>query len=191
MPRARTNEEAEDVVLTKTRTRRARAVSVDTGVPAPRKRAAPRARVESANSESVTRKAPTTLSAKRRSQSKSSKAIFGVLGACVILSGVGVVIGIMDKGTIDVIAVVNERNEKISKGEVRDELGNTVSQTIQVQSDTRPNGGLPMGDAPATPPPVPEPEVSSTTEATSTTESESASSSQDSVDTASTTEEAV
>jgi hypothetical protein len=88
---------------------------------------------------------------------------------CVVMAGVGVGVGFMDKGTIDVIAVVNERNEKINKGEVRDELGNSVTQTIQVQSDARPNGGLPMGDAVA-PEPTPVPEVASTTEATSTSE---------------------
>jgi hypothetical protein len=73
----------------------------------------------------------------------------------------------MDKGSIDVIAVVNDRNEKINKGEVRDESGNAVTQTIQVQTDSRPNGGLPMGDAPA-PVPAPVSEVASTTVASST-----------------------
>jgi hypothetical protein len=109
------------------------------------------------------------LASRRRSHSRNTKAFFTVVGICVVLAGVGVGIGFMDKGSIDVIAVVNERNEKINKGEVRDDSGNAVTQTIQVQSDTRPNGGLPMGDAVA-PESAPVPEVASTTEATSTIE---------------------
>jgi hypothetical protein len=184
MPRARISDAEEDVVLPKTRARKPRAVSVVGDVaPAPRKRAAPRRRTVAAADpvdEPAPRKAPTPLAARRRSRSKNTKAFFSVLAVCLVLAGIGVGIGVMDKGTIDVIAVVNERNEKISKGEVRDESGNAVTQTIQVQSDTRPNGGLPMGE-PVTPPPAPA--VSTTTEATAT--------STEATDTATTTEEAV
>ena len=169
MPRARISEAGEDVVLPKTRARKPRAVSMDDVAPSVRKRAAPRARVAvaTATTEDVSRKAPTPLAARRRSHSKNTKVFFVVLFICVLVAGLGIGIGFMDKGTIDVVAVVNERNEKINKGEVRDESGNAITQTIQVQSDTRPNGGLPMGDAPA---PTPVPEVSSSTEATTTPE---------------------
>lgn len=170
MPRARINEEGEDVVLPKTRARKPRAVSVDSVVaPAPRRRAASRSRVAPVASEPALRKAPTPLAYRRKTRSRNSRAFFVVLGACLLLSGAGIGIGFMDRGSIDVIAVVNERNEKINKGEVRDATGNAVTQTIQVQTDSRPNGGLPMGDAVDTPVP-PVPLVSTSTEATTTSE---------------------
>ncbi len=182
MPRARINDAEEDVVLPKPRVRKPRAVSVAGEITAPRKRATPRPRVAVASVETVSRKAPTPISQQRRSRSRKAKSFFIVLAVGVVLAGVGVGIGLMDKGAIDVIAVVNDRNEKINKGEVRDESGNTVTQTLQVQSDTRPNGGLPMGDAVETPPPVTE--VSTTTQATTTAETAS---STESIDTPATT----
>lgn len=186
MPRARINDATEDIVLPKTRARKPRAVSVDGSTPAPRKRAAPRPRVAPVATEPVPRKAPTPLSAQRRTRSKKTKSLFLVVALGIVLAGTGVVIGVLDKGTIDVVAVVNERNEKINKGEVRDAAGNAVTQTIQVQTDARPNGGLPMGDAVDVPQVTPA--VSSTTEATSTTETAS---STETIDATTTTEEAV
>ncbi|MBY0538712.1 hypothetical protein K2P47_04950 [Patescibacteria group bacterium] len=176
MPRARINDAAEDVVLPKPRARRTRVVSSDGVAAVARKRAAPKPRVTTAptvSAEAVPRKAPTPLSQQRRSRSKKTKSLFVVIAIGLLLSGTGVVIGFMGQGEIDVVAVVNERNEKINKGEVRDESGNAVTQTIQVQTDTRPNGGLPMGDAVDLPPPPPVPEASTTTEATSTSETAS------------------
>jgi hypothetical protein len=190
MPRARISEANDDVVLPKTRARKPRAVSSDIETtPTPRKRAAPRPRVTVSNIERVNdsapRKAPTPLSRQRRSRTRNTKAFFTVLGICILLTGAGIGIGFMDKGTIDVVAVVNERNEKINKGEVRDELGNAVTQTIQVQTDSRPNGGLPMGDVVDVPPAPP---VSTTTEATSTPETATTT---EAVSSATTTEESI
>jgi hypothetical protein len=167
MPRARINDATEDIVLPKTRARRTRAVESGEEKPAPRKRAAPRPRAVATSIEPSPRKAPTDISYKRRSHSRKTKSLFVVVGICLVLTGIGVGIGLMDRGAIDVVAVVNERNEKINKGEVRDESGNAITQTLQVQSDTRPNGGLPMGEAVETPP---APVASTTTEATSTDE---------------------
>lgn len=188
MPRARINDATEDIALPKTRARRTRVVSSDIEKPAPRKRAAPRPRVVAAAAEAppVSRKAPTALSHQRRSHSRKTKSLFVVVGICLVLTGVGIGIGFMDRGVIDVVAVVNERNEKINKGEVRDESGNAVTQTLQVQSDTRPNGGLPLGDEVA---PTPAPPVSTITEATTT--AETASSTESAETTATTTEGAV
>lgn len=190
MPRARINDATEDAVLPKTRARKPRAVSVDGGAPAPRKRAAPKPRVVEAprevTREVAPRKAPTPLSERRRSRSRKTKSFFVVIVFCLVLGAAGVGVGFMDKGSIDVVAVVNERNEKINKGEVRDDAGNTITQTLQVQTDARPNGGLPMGDAVAQPPTTPE--VSTTTEATSTPDTATTT---EATDTATTSEESV
>jgi hypothetical protein len=192
MPRARINAPEEEVVLTKPRTRKPRVVdSVEKTAAAPRKRAPARPRISEPITQSEpVRKAPTPLQARQRRRSKKSKSILVVLGICLVLAGSGIGIGVMDTGTIDVIAVVNERNEKITKGEVRDESGNPVTRTIDVQNgDTRPNGGLPMGD-PITPPPLLPPETSSSTE-TATTTTETSSSTESAPDTSSTTPEAI
>lgn len=163
MPRARINDATEDIVLPKTRVRRTRVVS-DVEKPAPRKRVATRSRAVVAT-ESVPRKAPTALSQQRQSHSKKTKSLLVVVSVCLLLTSIGIGIGFASPGEINVVAVVNERNEKINKGEVRDASGNAVTQTIQVQSDTRPNGGLPLGDE-VDPPPVPA--VSTTTEDSTT-----------------------
>ncbi len=192
MPRARINAPEEELVLTKTRTRKPRVIQGDERVtPVPRKRAAPRPRVTDLVSEPETvRKAPTALAARRRNDSKKSKSITVVLAGCLVLSGVGIGIGFMDKGSINVVAVVNERNEKINKGEVRDEAGNAITKTIDVQNgDTRPNGGLPMGD-PVAPPPPPLLETSTSTEAASSTES-TATSTESTTEVSSTTQEVI
>ena len=168
MPRARISDTEEEVVLPKTRTRKPRVVSAEGEVKVVRKRAAPRPRVTSIDSDPApsTRKAPTPFASKRKSHSQKSKTLFTVAGLCFLLCGAGVTIGFMDSGTIDVVAVVNERNEKINKGEIRDEAGQVVTQTLQVQNaDARPNGGLKLGDAPATVPTVPQ---ATATAATST-----------------------
>lgn len=169
MPRARTNDAAEDVVIPKPRARKPRVLSVDgADLPPVRRRAPARPKVTPTPDEVPPRKAPTPLQTRRRASVKNTKAFLMVLGVCVVIAGVGLTIGILDKGTIDVVAVVNNRNEKISKGEVRDETGQTVTQTLQVQSDTRPNGGLPMGD-PVVATPTPVPAVSTSTAASSST----------------------
>jgi hypothetical protein len=186
MPRARINDATEDAVLPKTRARKPRAVSVTAETSAPRKRVTPRPRVAEISHEVAPRKAPTPLSQQRRSRSKKTKTFFGVIVFCMVLGGAGVTVGVMDKGSIDVVAVVNERNEKINKGEVRDDSGNTITQTLQVQSDTRPNGGLPMGEAVDQPPVAPQ--VSSTTEATTTVDTATTT---EATDTATTSEESV
>jgi hypothetical protein len=171
MPRARTNDAEDDIVISKPRARKPRVISADVeNKPPVRKRAPARSKVAPVLAEPVTRKAPTPIQTKRRQSSRNAKVFFTVLGACVLLSGIGLTIGVLDKGTIDVVAVVNDRNEKISKGEVRDESGKTITQTLQVQSDTRPNGGLPMGD-PVVVPPVPVTETSTSTEVSSSTPS--------------------
>jgi hypothetical protein len=84
------------------------------------------------------------------------------LGIVLLLCGTGVGIGMSDNGQIDVVAVVNERNERVNRGEVR-EGESTITVPVQ-SSDVRPNGGLIPADAP-TPPPVPE--APATTTATS------------------------
>lgn len=166
MPRARTTT-AEDtpVVAKKPRAPRTRMV-VDADTPPPiRRRKATVVEVESEGS----RKAPTPLRESRQRHGKQQRTIFVVFGVCLMLFGIGFGIGLSDRGAIDVVAVVTQRNEKINRGEVRDASGNTITKTIGVQNQTpEPNGGLILADPSLLPPPpVP---TQATTTATSTNE---------------------
>lgn len=176
MPRARINETSEDVVIKKPRAvRKPRVASDDSVAISPTRRRVVAKRVSVTEESGVIRKAPTAVASQRRRRVKNTKLFFSVIFVCLILSGIGISIGFFDKGAIDVVAVVNERNEKINKGEIRDESGETITKTVEVQNgDARPNGGLILGDAPApSPDPVPE-EINATT----TSDNESASSSE-------------
>jgi hypothetical protein len=151
MSRVRTTESDEDILVKKPRARKPRSVAaVDEEIPVkPRKRAAPRAKKLEEKTEEVSRKAPTRISAVRKRSIRNTRVFVSVLVFCCAVTGVGVGVGMMDKGSIDVVAVVNERNEKINKGEVRDENGQPTTITVPVQNqDTRPNGGLQIADAP-------------------------------------------
>jgi hypothetical protein len=102
------------------------------------------------------RRAPTPLRAERQASRHSAKVMGITMGVLAVTVGAGVLIGFSDKGPIDVVAVVNERNEKIGRGEVRNDSGESVTATIPVQnSDTRPNGGLVPADVPVSAEPVP------------------------------------
>ncbi len=179
MPRVSTVKTDEEVTVPKKRAPRKRVVATDEeGVtPRPRARRAPVKRTaETVVSESETterepvRRAPTPLRAERQAAKHSSKILVIATVILVIFSGVGIAIGMSDQGEIDVVAVVNERNEKIGRGEVRDGNNEAVTQTVPVQNtDTRPNGGLvPMDPSEVPPPAVTETpvEVASTTATT-------------------------
>jgi hypothetical protein len=188
MPRARTTTALEDEgVVKKPRATRVRAVSSgeDAPVKAPRKRTPRAAPVVPVESEPV-RKAPTPFREQKRASGTGTRNLIIVVVLCLILVSTGFGIGLSDKGQINVVAVVNERNEKINRGEVRGTGGETITQTIPVQgSDSRPNGGLQIADQP--PPAPPEtPAVIATTTAT-TTEAVSASSTESSAETATST----
>lgn len=156
MPRARTTASEDVVVVQKPRASRARAVvSVDgESVPAPRKRApqktAPKKVVSASESLSepepapvAQRKAPTSIASERRTKVRTTKMFVTVATFCAVLTGAGVTVGMFDHGAIDVVAVVNSRNEQISRGEVRDESGQTVTNAVPVQTD---NSGLRIAD---------------------------------------------
>ena len=169
MPRARTTT-AEDTpdVAKKFRAPRTRRV-VDVGdevAPSVRRRSPTVVDVK----DDLVRKAPTPLRATHVRQSRQERGLFVMIGACLMLFGIALGIGLSDRGVIDVVAVVNERNEKINRGEVRDASGNTVTRTVGVQNQTEePNGGLILADPSLIPvPPVPEETVVSTSTATST-----------------------
>lgn len=182
MPRV--SNEAEEMTAPKKRAPRKRtpkATDETSGVDAPRprtRRVVKKAMSDAGEHETeravVTereRKAPTPLAATRASKKRQSRSLWIGIGVAVVLSGAGVAIGMSDQGQIDVVAVVNERNEKINRGELRDEAGNPLTATIPVQN-TEPNGGLVPAD-PATIPPPPEPEpVSTTTESVATSTDE-------------------
>ncbi len=162
MPRARTTTATEDETVTKKpRATRARAVSSDEVTPrAPRKRV-PRKVVdpEPELEPEVVRKAPTSIREQRQASGRGARNFIIVIVFCCILMSIGFGIGLSDKGQINVVAIVNERNEKISRGEVRTANGDTITQTIPVQgSDNRPNGGLRIADEviPQAPPAVSE-----------------------------------
>ncbi|MFM2340268.1 MAG: hypothetical protein RLZZ360_904 [Candidatus Parcubacteria bacterium] len=171
MPRARTTTTEEETLAPKKRAPRKRVVTVPDGeAPAPRAPRAPRKRaesaVETAPAEAIrsepARRAPTPIREQRRAVSRSRRSLMWTLSTVLLLCGAGVTIGMSDNGQIDVVAVVNERNERINRGEVR-EGESTITVPVQ-SSDVRPNGGLTPADTP-TPPPVPE--TPATTTATS------------------------
>lgn len=180
MPRARTPESEDVVVVKKPRAPRARATSVDGFGPTPRKRA-PRKTVSktetpvesvAAASEAPARKAPTALASERKRSVRHTQIFVVVATLSILLVGAGVVVGMFDHGQIDVVSVVTIRNEKIARGEVRDETGQLITTVVPAQTDNRPNGGLtiatPTPVASTTEPAVPAP--TATTTATSTTE---------------------
>lgn len=171
MPRARINVPDDEVVVKKPRApRKPRVISSDTiSTPKPRKRTSPKVIEREEEVPEPTRKAPTAIASSKRRQKRSSKVLVIVAIFCVILTGLGVGLGLSDKGEINVVAVVNDRNEKINRGEVRDEkTGEVMSLTIPVQKDDRPNGGLKLSDTQPdqinTPPP-PEQETATSSEA--------------------------
>jgi hypothetical protein len=151
--------------------KRAESASVAEAVPrvrAPRKRALPIAREESkeVSSESV-RRAPTPLRAEAQVVKKGRRALIVALIVAFLITGTGVGIGLTDRGEIDVVAVVNERNERIHRGEVRE---GESSITIPVQNtDSRPNGGLVPIDPSQIPNPTPASEAVTSNETTATT----------------------
>jgi hypothetical protein len=181
MPRANTTDD--EAVVPKKRAPRKRVVVDADEAPAPRPRAPRRPRVtesparaaEPVATETV-RKAPTPLREERTRGKRSARTLLVALVLCVLVATGGVLVGMTDGGQIDVVAVVNERNEKISRGEVRDEQGNAVTMTVPVQNaDTRANGGLtPMDPADSPPPPAPEPAATSTASTTKETASSTA-----------------
>ncbi len=121
------------------------------------------------------RKAPTVLSKTVNGKRKINLAFLPALMVFFVLVIVSVGIGFMDKGSIDVVATVNDRNEKINRGEVRNETtGEVVTERVPVQNtDVRPNGGLKQSATPiATPAPEIKAEPVSTTSATATEPSE-------------------
>ena len=168
MPRARTTTTEEETLVPKKRTPRKRAVTVTDGeASAPRAPRAPRKRTEAVVEEAAVeavrtepaRRAPTPISEQRKAVSRGRRSLVWTLGIVLILCGAGVAIGMSDNGQIDVVAVVNERNERVNRGEVR-EGESTI--TVPVQSgDVRPNGGMVPADV-STPPPVPETSASTT-----------------------------
>ena len=117
------------------------------------------------------RKAPTTLSEVANSRKQKNFLLVKTIVIFGAVVGVSVWIGFMDKGSIDVVATVNERNEKINRGEIRnDTTGQVVTERVPVQNtDVRPNGGLKQSATPiATPAPEIKAEPVSTTSATAT-----------------------
>lgn len=155
MPRARTTT-AEDIddVAKKPRAPRTRKVVVvgDEVTPTVRRRKS----IPDAVEIEPIRKAPTPLRETHVRQTRRQHGLFVVLGVCLMLFGIGFGIGLSDRGAIDVVAVVTERNEKINRGEVRDASGNTITKTVGVQNQTaEPNGGLILADPNLVPPPTP------------------------------------
>lgn len=168
MPRARTTTTEEETLAPKKRAPRKRvAPVVDGEAPAPRAPRAPRKRVEPAveaapvevERTEPARRAPTSIREQRKAVSRGRRSLVWTLGIVLILCGTGVAIGMSDNGQIDVVAVVNERNERVNRGEVR-EGESTITVPVQ-SSDVRPNGGFTPADAP-TPPPTPETPATST-----------------------------
>ncbi len=158
-------------------------------VPAPRKRVSRPRATTSGSGESTTprrrvprvtapvvevtslsrplRKAPTPVAAALSSRSKRRTQFAIVFGIAVVLSGCGAAIGMSDSGTIDVVASITDRNERINRGEVLDAAGGVVTGTVPVQNTGNvANGGFRAADpstvVPPPPPPAEAPAASST-----------------------------
>ena len=159
MPRAVTAD-SEDVVVKKPRASRARAASADSGVATAVRKRAPRKTATKPETSSETlatvaeptpaRKAPTAIASERKRSIRRTQIFVVVTTFSILLVGAGVVVGMFDHGQIDVVSVVTIRNEKIARGEVRDESGQIITTVVPAQTDNRPNGGLTI----ATPTPV-------------------------------------
>jgi hypothetical protein len=178
MPRARTTTTEELLPdAPKKRAPRKRVTPVDGEVVTPRPRA-PRRKVV-VEEETVVetprvvdvptgRRAPTPLRAERTASSRSRRSLIIAAVFFFVFTGIGVGIGMSDSGQIDVVAVVNERNERVNRGEVRTGES-TISVPVQ-NGDIRPNGGLVPADPSTLPPPVPE--AATTTDATASSTDE-------------------
>lgn len=172
MPRPKKSEEKENTETVKrvTRPRTPRAPAVD-DVSIKRPARAKR----SAEEETVLtpiRRAPTPIAALTREKKRSGKVLLGALILCLVMFGAGIVIGFSDKGAIDVVAMVNERNEKVTRGEVRDDVtGDTITETVPVQNfDQRPNGGLTPSTEADTPQVAPAPVIENASSTATTSE---------------------
>lgn len=169
MPRARTTTAIEDEgVVKKPRTTRVRAISPDEDLPpkVPRKRASKQVSEPIAETEPI-RKAPTAFRDQKRTSSTGMRNFVIIVVFCLSIVSIGLGIGFSDKGQINVVAIVNERNEKINRGEVRSATGEAITQTIPIQgSDNRPNGGLIPAD---TPPPAASPVETTPSDSSATT----------------------
>ncbi len=155
MPRART-QTTEDVVTDAPKKRAPRKrvvknededeVALKPKTRAPRKRLVEENRTEEDVSEArvSTRRAPTPIQTNKITRSRSRRGLMVAVAIFMLISGIGIVIGVSDHGQIDVVAVVNERNERVNRGEVR-EGESTITVPVQ-NNDTRPNGGLVPAD---------------------------------------------
>ncbi len=160
--------------------KRAVSTSVDGVVRAPRRRA-PRkvapASVETAPSvpepvverREATRKAPTTI--RERSVSKNNKRNKSIIAVSIFLVGIGAsaVLGLSDKGEIDVNRVVEERNERIKAGGGNPDIGTEIIPVQNTVVQKKADGGLQTADQSTIEPP---PLVATTTASTTATTTE-------------------
>lgn len=188
MPRATPVPDTEETVPAPKRVRRApRKKTLETevvneadsavesiGSPAAPRRKAPARRVAApAPAPATAHEAMTTASAQGAARPRRSGRlqVVVVLGVLIIGVGASAVIGLSDKGKIDVAARIQEQSQLLAN-QTGGEGGQ--SQTIPVQNTpvNVPNGGLtPAGAATPPPPPPPEPATTtaSSTEATAST----------------------
>lgn len=171
MPRATTSEnDTTPKAAPRKRVARPRVAPAEKPAPRPRRAARTVATEASAPASTPTRRAPTTVSRHTTESRESSKkppvGLMVLIFFCLILVGVGVGIGMSDRGQIDVTAVVNERNERINRGEVRE--GESVAPTATPQATGRLRPAAPTTNASDTNSPEPVSELVATTTATDT-----------------------
>ncbi len=192
MPRPRKSVSDTEAVVAAPRKRvsRSRVVGDGDGItPSPKRRVVKKAVTSPVDVPTsgtrVLRKAPTPVAAQNRTREQKRVRLLIVVGLSIVLTGAGIAIGFSDTGVIDVVASVNEQNEKINRGEVKDASGATVTGLVPVQNiGNVPNGGFKIDDSNASQneqPPAPEQNsatstepVSSSTEATVDAEPSSA-----------------
>jgi hypothetical protein len=120
MPRVAKKDDTEEVVRKTPRRRTTRADDTETSTSprAPRARTAkPRVNNE-ASSSTPSRKAPTSIERPVSSRRRLSIPSIITITIATLFVGTGVVIGLQDTGEIDVAKVIEERNERIARGEL-------------------------------------------------------------------------
>lgn len=108
------------------------------------------------------RRAPTNINIS--SEKRSPKKLLFVFGISILLAGFGIFIGMSDEGQIDVVAVVNERNERINRGEVREGESDQIVTIPAGRPNLRPATQATVPTPEPTPEPVAEPVATSTEE---------------------------
>ncbi len=116
------------------------------------------------------RKAPTPIAA-NRADSQAKRNQFLIVGAIFIVGiGASAAISFFDEGSIDVNQAIEERNERLRSGQLKDgDTGRIIVPVQNTAANQLPDGGL-VGLGIGTKPPAPPPATTTATSTASTTD---------------------